>query len=149
MSYISAGIAETGDFLGCSALNPAYVGLMHDVVCTYGTQGLYRLWVVQLTVAIILWVVLFYALATRPLSDGAPEHANEDVVVATEMIFMQPGSEHATFSVLRAGTAEPEREGGPESHVELGRLSAGKMIVHAAPFERSSRGSSTSETFIP
>lgn len=45
--------------LSCSSLNPLLTRLTHKFVCLDIIDGLYNLWSVQLTCALVLWILLF------------------------------------------------------------------------------------------
>ncbi len=64
----------------CSEVNPYYSELMYGVACGNVLEGLYHLWVVQLTCAVSIWILLFLMqceLLTR-VKEGRLELARQE-----------------------------------------------------------------------
>mmetsp|Transcript_28581 Transcript_28581/g.33776 ORF Transcript_28581/g.33776 Transcript_28581/m.33776 type:complete len:567 (+) Transcript_28581:28-1728(+) len=59
----STEINAMTDLVGCSDINPFITDIFHKVVCSDIVDGVYKIWVVQLTCAVSLWVLLFLVMA--------------------------------------------------------------------------------------
>jgi len=53
-------IESMEDSIACSRINPLLQHLMRDILCTDMIDGVYNLWSVQLSCALLLWLLLFF-----------------------------------------------------------------------------------------
>jgi hypothetical protein len=51
------------DEISCSSINPFITEIFHKVICADVVAGVYKIWVVQLTCAVSLWILLFLVMA--------------------------------------------------------------------------------------
>lgn len=59
----SGYIGDMSSNIGCNIINPFITDIFHKVVCSDVVNGVYKIWVVQLTCAVSLWVLLFLVMA--------------------------------------------------------------------------------------
>lgn len=59
----SGYITEMNNEIGCDVINPFITEIFHKVICDDVVNGVYKIWVVQLTCAVSLWVLLFLVMA--------------------------------------------------------------------------------------
>ena len=57
-SVVDVKVHNVSKTTACANLNPYYSEMMYNVACSI-VEGVYHLWVVQLTCAVSLWVLLF------------------------------------------------------------------------------------------
>ena len=58
-SVVDVKVHNISKTTACANLNPYYSEMMYNVACGDVVEGIYHLWVVQLTCAVSLWVLLF------------------------------------------------------------------------------------------
>jgi len=56
-------IRSMSENIGCSVINPLVAGIFHNVICGSVVPGIYKIWAVQLSCAVSLWVLLFFVQA--------------------------------------------------------------------------------------
>lgn len=76
---VATSIVSIGSKISCSLINPIYTSVFYDIVCDDFVRGLFIMWSIQVSAAIVLYVsVCIYPYAAHPVRDDGSKDALVD-----------------------------------------------------------------------